>query len=381
MGLPMNDTNLGEAIYRSLGVSPAIAACGATTMRGGSKLRPEVMEAMNAVATVMVDMDELNRRAGEVLARITGAEAGFVSSGSAGGLVLQAAAVVAGTDLAKMARLPDTQGMRNEIIIHRAHRFPYDQCYRAVGAQLVEVGDGRRTRPWQLEAAFGERTAAVAYLFSPRTTHNALPLTQVCEMAHAHNVPVLVNAASFLPPRANLRRFIADGADMVVYSGGKHVRGPQGTGILVGRKDLIEAAHANASPQQFFARGMKVAKEEIVGLVKALELFVDDDEEVETQHYRAMSAQVVEALADFPALEACVAHDSLDYITPHAMFRFDRGWKGRGRDQIRDAMTAGDPSIFLHDIFSPWELAVDPFNLDERELAIVIRRLREELAR
>jgi L-seryl-tRNA(Ser) seleniumtransferase len=200
-------------------------------------------------------------------------------------------------------------------------------------------------------------------------------------MAHAHNVPVLVNAASFLPPRANLRRFIAEGADMVVYSGGKHVRGPQGTGILVGRKDLIEAAHANASPQQFFARGMKVAKEEIVGLVKALELFVDDDEEVETERYRAMCAQVVEALADFPALEACVAHDPLDYITPHAVFRFDRGWKGRGRDQIRDAMIAGDPAIFLHDIFSPWELAVDPFNLDERELAIVIRRLREELAK
>lgn len=377
----MNRSNLGEEIYRSLGVSPAIAACGATTRRGGSKLRPQVMEAMNAVATVMVDMDELNRRGGEVLARITGAEAGFVSSGSAGGLVLQAAAVIAGSDPAKMARLPDTHGMRNEIIIHRAHRFPYDQGYRAVGAQLVEIGDGRRTQPWQLEAAISERTAAIAYLFSPRTTRNALPLTHVCEVAHAHRVPVLVNAASFLPPRANLRRFITEGADMVVYSGGKHVRGPQGTGILVGRRDLIEAAHANASPQQFFARGMKVTKEEIVGLLKALEIFVADDEEAEARRYRTMCDQVVEALADFPALETCVEHDTLDFLTPHAAMRFDRGWKGRGRDQIRDAMVAGDPPIYLHDIFSPWELGVDPFNLDERELEIVIRRLREELAR
>jgi L-seryl-tRNA(Ser) seleniumtransferase len=377
----VNFSGLGEEIYRSLGVKPAIAACGATTMRGGSKLRPEVMQAMNAAATVMVDMDELNRRAGEVLALHTGAEAGFVSSGSAGGLVLQAAAVIVGSDTAKMSRLPDTSGMKNEIIIHRAHRFPYDHGYRAVGAQLVEIGDGRRTRPWQLEAAFSERTAAVAYLFSPCTTRNSLPLSHVCEVAHARGVPVLVNAASFLPPRANLRRFIAAGADMVVYSGGKHVRGPQGTGILVGRRDLIEAAHANASPQQFFARGMKVAKEEIIGLLKALELFVATDEAAETRHYRTMCEQVVDSLADFPELEPCIAHDELDHLIPHAVFRFDRGWKGRSRDQILEAMIAGDPPVYLHEIFAPWELAVDPFNLDERELEILIRRLREELAR
>ena len=377
----MNSSTLGEEVYRSLGVRPAIAACGATTARGGSKLRAEVMEAMNAAAGVMVDMDELNRRAGEVLAQHTGAQAGLVCSGSAGGLVLQAAAVIAGADPASMAQLPDTEGMRNELIIQRAHRFPYDQCYRAVGARFVEIGDGRRTHPWQLEAAFSERTAAVVYLFSPCITRNALPLAHVCEVAHAHGVPVLVNAASFLPPRANLRRFTAAGADMVVFSGGKHVRGPQGTGILVGRTALIDAAHANASPHQFFARGMKVAKEEIVGLVKALELFVAEDEVAETQRYRAMCERVVEALAGFPELEPRVAHDELDYLTPHTVIRFDRGWRGRDRNEVRDALAAGDPPIFVHDIFYPWELAVDPFNLDERELDIVIRRLREELTR
>ena len=156
----------GADIYRAMGVRPVITASGSTTSRGGSKLRPEVMDAMNKAAGVMVDIDELNYAAGKVIAEHTGAEAGLVCSGSAGGLILQAAAVVAGSDPAKMSRLPDATGMKNEIIIHSTHRFPYDQCYTSVGAKFVEIGDGRRCHPWELEAAISEHTAAIAYLFS-----------------------------------------------------------------------------------------------------------------------------------------------------------------------------------------------------------------------
>jgi L-seryl-tRNA(Ser) seleniumtransferase len=369
----------GTEYYRALGVEPIIAAGGANTAQGGSKLRPEVMARMNATAGVMVEMEELNRRAGEVLARHTGAEAGLVCSGSAGGLVLQAAAVLAGDDPARMARLPDTTGMRDEIIIHRAHRFPYDQSYRTAGARLVEIGDGRRCRAWQLEAAFSERTAAVAYLFSPRITRNALPLEQVCEVAHARGVPVIVNAASFLPPRANLWRYTAAGADMVVYSGGKAVRGPQGTGILVGKRRLIDAAMANASPNQFLGRSMKVAKEEIVGLVAALDLFTSEDEEAETARYMAMCERAAQALGGRPGLQVSVEHDELDRLTPQTVLRFTARWTGPSRDRVREAMASGSPRVRLHDIFDPWELAIDPFNLDEDELDIVIARLREVL--
>lgn len=369
----------GVAHYRQMGVEPIIAACGANTAQGGTRLRPEVMAAMNEAAGVMVELGELNRAAGAVLARHTGAEAGLVCSGSAGGLVLQAAAVVAGNDPARMTRLPDTGGMRNEIIIHRAHRFPYDQCYRAVGAQLVEVGDGRRCQPWQLEAAFSERTAAVAYLFSPRTTRNALPLSHVCTVAHERDVPVIVNAAAFLPPRANLKRFIAEGADMVVYSGGKAVRGPQGTGILVGGQALIEAATANASPAQFFGRGLKVAKEEIVGLVAALDIFVSEDEAAETARYLSMCERAAAALDGLPGLDVSVEHDELDHLTPRTVLTFTSKWQGPTHDQVRDAMAHGTPRIRLFDIFDPWELAIDPLNLDEEELDVVIERLRAVL--
>ena len=290
----MTQSNDPAEVYRQLGVTPVITASGSTTVYGGSKLLPEVKEAMNQASGVMVELADLQRAAGEVIANLTGAEAGLVSSGAAGGLVLQAAAVIAGSDPIKMDQLPNTDGLRDEIIMQRSHRFAYDQCYRAAGATIVDIGDGRRCAPWQLEAAFTEKTAAVAYLFSPFVSRRGLPFDQVCEIAHTRDVPVIVDAASFIPPRANLKRFIAEGADMVIYSGGKAVRGPQGAGILCGRADLIEAAAANGAPFQFVGRGMKVAKEEIVGLVKALQIFVDVDEEAEMEQYAEMCRSVVD---------------------------------------------------------------------------------------
>lgn len=377
----MTPSNDSADVYRVIGVKPVITASGTSTAYGGSKLRPEVMEVMNKASTVMVEIDELNKVAGKIIAELTGAEAGLVASGAAGGLVLQAAAVIAGSDPIKMDQLPDTTGLKNEIIIHTSHRFPYDQCYRSVGATFVEIGDGRRCQPWQLEAAFTEQTAAVAYLFSPFVSRRALPFEQVVDMAHARGVPVIVDAASFLPPRANLRRFIAEGADMVIYSGGKGVRGPQGTGILCGRADLIEAAAANASPHQFIGRGMKVAKEEIVGLTTALGLFVEEDEDAENERFSEMSRQVVDALIEVPGLRVSVEHDEWNYLVPHAEIKFTRDWVGPSRDEVLENMRRGDLPIFLHSNGNPDELAVDPINLDEQELEIVIRRLREELLR
>ncbi len=368
-----------EGIYGALGVKRIITASGSTTAYGGSKIRPEILDAMNKAAGMMVNIDELNSAASRIIAEATGAEAGFVSSGAAGGLVLQAAAVIAGSDPAKMSRLPDASGMKNEIIIHKSHRFPYDQCYESVGAKFVEIGDGRRCQPWQLEAAFTENTAAVAYLFSPFITRRAIPFPQVCEMAHARGVPVIVDAASMTPPRSNLRRFTAEGADMVIYSGGKAVRGPQGTGILCGRADLIDAAFANASPHQFIGRGMKVAKEEIVGLLRAIQLFMNEDEDAEMARYRRMAQQVVDALAEAPGLHVTLEHDEHNYLIPHAVMRFTKEWRGPSRNAVYQAMIDGDPPVYLHDIFDPDELAVDPFNLDDEELGIVIRRLSEEL--
>ena len=375
MDLSMN----GEEMYGSLGVRRIINASGTTTMWGGSKLRPEVAEVMQKTSNVMVNLGDLNKAAGKVLAEICGAEAGLVVSGSGGGLTMQAAAVIAGSDPANMVRLPDATGMKNEIIIHRSHRFGYDQLYRAAGAKFVEIGDGRRCYPWQLEAAFTENTAAVAYLFAQFVSRRAIPLSKVCEIAHARDVPVIVDAASTLPPRDNLRRFIREGADMVILSGGKGVRGPQGTGILVGRADLIEAAAANAAPNSYLGRSMKVAKEEIMGLVTALRIFDEEDEAAETVRYREKVQQVVDALIEVPGIQVSVQHDEWNYLVPTALIEFTTEWNGPSRDDVLEAMATGDPSVHLHQLGDPDELGVDPINLDQEELETVIRRLREEL--
>ena len=370
-----------EALYQRLGVSPIINAAGSITRLGGTRTRPETLELMARAARVMVNIDDLNRAAGREVARLVGAQAGFVCSGAAGGLLLQAAACISGNDPVRMRQLPNTEGLKNEIVIHTMHRFPYDQAYRAAGANMVEFGDYLYAHPWQLEGAINERTAAVAYLCAPFSSNKVMPLDKVCEIAHAHDVPVIVDAASMLPPRENLYRFLRAGADMVVYSGGKGIRGPQGSGILVGRADLIEAAAMQASPAQFLGRGMKVAKEEVIGLVASLAAFVEEDEEAEMAAYRAMVQQVVDALVEIPGLSVTLEHDRNSYLIPHAVIKFTDDWRGPSRDEIAAAMEQGNPQVYLHQLGGPEQLAVDPLNLTEPEIEVVIRRLREELTK
>jgi L-seryl-tRNA(Ser) seleniumtransferase len=377
---------MDPAIYRKLGVRRVIHGSGTTTRYGGSMLRPEVLETMREASQALVNIDELNAAAGAAIARMLGAEAAFVSAGASAGLILQAAACIAGDDPAKITRLPDSQGMRNEIVIQRAHRFAYDQAYRVAGGVLVEIGLARRTQPFELEAAITERTAAVAYLVSPFTSPpGILSLAQTIEIAHRRNVPVIVDAASMLPPRENLTKFIRLGADLVSFSGGKGIRGPQSTGILAGRRDLIRAVTLNASPNQALARAAKTSKEEICGLVTALELFMAEDEAAEMKRYRDVCATIVEALGDIIGIRAVVEHDPVNRVIPHAVLYFTEDWKGPTGHAVQVALAQGDPHVYVqqgaHQGGYVDEIAVDPINLQPGDEVIVARRLREELTR
>jgi L-seryl-tRNA(Ser) seleniumtransferase len=373
-------------IYERLGVRRVIHASGTTTRYGGSILRPQALEAMREASQTLVNLDELNEAAGAAIARLLGAEAAFVTAGASAGLVLQAAACIAGDDPARITRLPDTRGMRHEIVIQRAHRFAYDQAYRVPGGVLVEIGLARRTQPFELEEAITERTAAVAYLVSPFTSPpGILGLEQVIAIAHRRGVPVIVDAASMLPPRANLTRFTRLGADLVSFSGGKGVRGPQSTGFLLGRRDLIRAAALNASPNQAIARAAKTSKEEIAGLVTALELFLAEDEAAEMTRYREVCTTIVDALGDIPGLRIVVEQDPVNRVIPHAVVYFEPGWRGPGGRAVQLALAQGEPHIYVqqgpHQGGYTDELAVDPINLqpgDEKTIAV---RLREELTR
>ncbi len=371
-------------VYEKLGVRPVIHGAGTTTRYGGSIMRPETIEVMREAAQSLVNIDELNEAAGAAIARILGAPAALVTAGSTAGLVLQAAACMTGDDPAKITRLPDTTGMRREFVIQRAHRFSYDQAYRVPGGVLVEIGLGRRTALFELENAITERTAGVVHLVSPFTSPpGVLSFEDVREVAHARGVPVLVDAASMLPPRDNLFRYLRGGADLVIFSGGKGIRGPQSTGILAGRRDLVRAATLNASPNQAIGRAAKTSKEEIVGIVNALELFLAEDEAAEMARYRDVCASIVDTLRDIQGLRALVEQDCVNRVIPHAVVYFEPSWKGPSGKAVRLALALGEPHIYVQQGALQGgyadEISVDPINLQPGDEKIVATRLREEL--
>lgn len=330
-------------IYAQIGVRTIVNARGATTAVGGTLMPPEVTAAMAEAAKAFVVIEELNAKVGEKIAAATGAEAGYVTSGSAAGMLLAAAACIAGEDPVRISRLPNTAGMANEIVMHRTHRIGYDQMFPAAGAKLVEIGLPNGTEPWELEAAINEKTAAVAYMDSPAVGPTALDFGTVVEIAHAKSIPVIVDAASTLPPVGHLRRWIEWGADLVIYSGGKGIRGPQDSGLLAGRRDLIRAAAANGSPRRAIGRGMKTSKEAMVGLAVALDLFLARDHDADFAAHLRQAETIRDGLVGRDDLSCELIADEERYPAPVLVVRPASGsWSPA---EVRGALERGSPSI------------------------------------
>jgi len=303
--------------FARLGIPTVINAKGTATRLSGGLMRPEVAEAMAAANCASVDMVALQARASEIIADAAGAEAGIVTAGAAAGLLLGTAAAMAGLDPAAMARLPETEELAHEVVMVRSQRNAYDHAIRSAGAVIREVGlpdriagaGVRDAELWEIEAAIGPHTAAVAYVAHDRAEP---ALAEVVAVARRHGVPVIVDAAARVPPRANLRRFIEEGADLVAFSGGKMIGGPQASGILAGRRDLvmsaalqmldldmrmdefdpppafIDKARLKGLPPHGIGRSAKVAKEQVVGLLTALRLFLEEDDATQAARGRAL---------------------------------------------------------------------------------------------
>jgi uncharacterized pyridoxal phosphate-dependent enzyme len=225
-----------QDLYARLGVRKLINAEGTVTALGGCRMEPEVIAAMAEACRHFVDLDELLTKSGAYVAELIGVEAALITAGASAGLALGTAACIAGDDPVHVQRLPDTQGLPNRVAVHRCHRNGYDQAVRQAGAELVEFGWIKETYRWQLEAAIDGHTAAVAY-FVEFSESGSLPLDVVIKIAHDRGVPVIVDAAAELPPIQNLHRFTDMGADLVVFSGGKDMKGPQSSGLVMGRRD------------------------------------------------------------------------------------------------------------------------------------------------
>ena len=336
---------LATDIYDRIGVRTVINCRGATTAVGGSLMRPEVTAAMVEASKAFVVIEELNAKVGEVIAEITGAEAGYVTSGSAAGMLLSVAACIAGTDPERIARLPESDGMANEVIVHRAHRIDYDQMYRAAGGKIVEIGNPLGTKTWELERAITDRTACVTYVDSRNTSTGALDFDVVVEIAHARGVPVVVDAASTIPPLDHLRRWIRRGADLVIYSGGKGIRGPQDSGLLAGRADLIEAARANGNPHAAVGRGMKVSKEAMAGLWMALKLLPEIDHEADYRAHLAQAERFRDVLTERDDVKIEIEADWEDWPAPTVQLAPANGaWKPA---TLQSSLLHGDPPIHV----------------------------------
>ncbi len=363
------------SVYDKLNVRTIINASGATTAVSGTLMAPEVARAMVEAAKAFVVIDELNARVGEMIAAATGAEAGYVTCGSAAAMAISAAACIAGSDPARIRQLPNSDGMANEIIIHRVHRIGYDQMFRVGGARLVEIGLPAMTERWELEAAITERTAAVAYVDSPSTGANALDIHTVIAIAHQHNLPVIVDAASTLPPVSHLTRWIEYGADLVIYSGGKGIRGPQDSGLLAGRKDLIEAAVLNGNPHRGIGRGMKVSKESLVGLAVALDLFIKRDHDGDFAEHRKQAESVIEALDDRSDLRCELMADQEAYPAPIVfVYPVDHHWDPY---RVQRELQHGKPGVYAK--VEHGAVSINTHCLQAGEPAIVVARLRAVL--
>ena len=376
----MSAKSSGLSFASDLGITPLINAGGPNTKHSGSRPRLETIQAMEAMSEVFVAVDELLIAAGRRIATLTGNKAATVTSGASGGLVVQAAAAIAKDDPERISQLPLTDGISNELIIQKSHRFIYDHLYLIPGARFVEVGSPDGCTTQQVQAAISDKTAAIIHLESPFKSNGAVPLHELAELAHSHEIPVLADCASMLPPRNNLRKYTAQGADLVSFSGGKAVRGPQSTGFLVGNLEWIEYARLNNAPNPVVARAQKVSKEEIAGLLAAIEVFVEEDEAAETQKYMEQMNFVVDQIAEIPGLKVEIQHN-YDHYIPHAVIAFTEDWRGPSSAEIAGRMKSGSPRIYVAEDYreSSDDLWIDPLNLQDGEVEIVAEQLRKVL--
>lgn len=366
-------------IYDELGVRPLINASATLTRLGGSIMPREVVEAMVEASQHFVPLDELQRRVGERLAAMTQNEAAYVSSGAAAGIVLATAACIAGTDPKAITQLPDLTGLKNEVIIQKVHRNGYDHAVRQVGVTVVEIGDGEKTTAEELEAAINLNTAAIFWFQGAMSGQGDLPLEEVIAVANRHDIPVVVDGAAQVPPVENLWRFTQMGAALAIFSGGKDLRGPQSSGLIVGRNDLIEACRINGNPNHSIGRPMKVGKEEMVGLLKAVELYLkrdhvaraSQDEEVVAGWCNELNKVAgVHAERSFP--------NEAGQPLPRALVTIDSGSVGLTRDAIVDRLEQGTPSIFVAKAGDEG-IYLNPMTLADGEEQIVLDRLLEIL--
>ncbi len=359
-------------VYGRLGVKPLINGMGTVTILGGSLMPPEVVRAMDEASRHFVHLPDLQARAGARIAELIGVPAAMVTAGAASAITVAAAAAMTKGDPKKIAQLPDTTGLPFEVI--QQVRSGYEPQVLVTGARIVTV----ETRE-ELDRAIGERTAMMFFL------NHAEPEVRIkrdewVRVARERGVVSFNDAAADVPPREHLSQYVREGFDLVAFSGGKGLRGPQCSGLLVGRKDLIDGARTLISPHGGIGRGMKVGKEEIVGLVAAVERYMTMDLEAERRALEAKVDHLKEVVGKVKGVAVATHVPEIANHVPHFVASWDEPALGLTAEQAHERLQAGDPPIHVL-LTGPGKLTVSVWMMQGDEHRVVARRLRDILAR
>lgn len=359
---------MSDTVFDALGIRPVINAAATLTKLGGSVMPAPVIEAMNAASRSFIDLFELHDRVGERLAALTHNEAAVVTSGAAGGIALTTVACILGSEADTRQMLPQMEGVtRKEVIVFAGQESGYEYAAQQTGATMVSIGPTEA----DLLAALNENTALVLFLPKSVWADAAPPLQVVVRMAHEHGVPVIVDAAAQIPPISNLWHFTVEcGADAAIFSGGKALRGPQPSGLVVGRQWIIDGCRNHASPYQGFGRPMKVGKEEIAGLLAAVDWSLKQDEPANIARYEEVVRQWIADLSGLPGVTVERSFPS-EAGQPHAraILTLDSS-AAMGRDVLVDGLWNLNPRIAVSPIDGD-AIALNPQTLEIGEDVLV----------
>jgi len=369
-GAPVAAAAAAPDVYTRLGVRPFINTTATLTINGGSRTLPEVIAAIEQAAQFHVNLDELMERVSARLAELLQVPWGLVTAGAAAALTHAAAACIAGADPEKMQQLPDLRGLKNQVVMPRESRNVYDHATRTLGVEIVEVNSAA-----ELESALGPRTAMVQIL-GEHFGQAKFGLAEVAPIAKKAGVPILVDAAAdyLIVPNP----YLALGADLVAYSGGKILRGPQGAGLLLGRKDLVRAAWANSAPHHAFGRAMKVSKEEIAGMVVAVETFIQKRNlQAEFKEWESWFAHISSRISAVPGVKAQVRGPQRGGPFPTLAVSWDPARVGLTAGEVGRQLSDGEPRIMSHASGDGFSFLIRPVAMKPEDYKIVAERLAE----
>jgi uncharacterized pyridoxal phosphate-dependent enzyme len=359
--------------FKELGIKPFINAAGTYTTLTASLMQPEVVQAIEFASKQFVHLIELHDAVGQRIASLIGCEAAMVTAGAASALTLGTAACITGTNQEFIRRLPDITGMKNEVIIQKSHRYGYDHAIRNCGIRFVEV----ETRE-ELERAVNGHTVMMMFL-NENATLGQIKAAEFVELGKKHNVPTMTDAAADVPPVDALSRFTKMGFDLVVFSGGKGLRGPQSCGLLLGRKDLIAAARLNGPPNSdAIGRGMKVNKEEYLGMMVAIEQYTKRDHAAEWREWEKRVKVIADSVGPVQGVKTEPFVPEIANAVPHLRITWDAGSVKLTAREVVKRLREGDPAIELRP-GAKVGLEVAVWMLQPGEAQIVGRRIREVL--